>query len=63
MFFLSSFCFLPCAPATMVPQISYSKEYVDVHEEEVVGYVEQFVLAPLLLKQIAAQSSQIEKYL
>ena len=58
--FLSSFCFLPCSATLVRLQIVHATEDIDVHEEEVVGYIEQFVFLTALFQQIAAEGCQIE---
>ena len=47
----------------MAFQIGYSVEYVEVHEEEIVGHIKQFVLLAMLLQVVATEGSQIEQHL
>ena len=61
--FLSSLRFFPCAACLMRSEIVHSSEHIDVHEQEIIGDIEQFVLLACACHEPASGGSQVEQRL
>ena len=58
-----TFCFLPCSSMLMAFQIGYSIEYVQVHEEEIGGDIEQLVLVTASGEEPSGEGGEVEEQL
>ena len=62
-FFSTSFCFFPCAAITVAFQVNHPAEHIQVHKDEIVSGIKQFIAVSTFTQDVAQQGCKIEQQL